>query len=61
MLWWLVLLVAIAFGCSFLAPGSGLHASALRAFDSSVSMLSRGDIESTMSDGSDEEDEDIAG
>ena len=44
---WLALLIAIAFGCSFLAPGSGLHASALRAFDSSVSMLSRGDIEST--------------
>ena len=58
---WLALLVAIAFGCSFLAPGSGLHASALRAFDSSVSMLSRGDIESTLSDGGDEEDEDNAG
>ena len=58
---WLALLIAIAFGCSFLAPGSGLHASALRAFDSSVSMLSRGDIESTLSDGGDEEDEDNAG
>ena len=56
-LFWLALLIAIAFGCSFLAPGSGLHASALRAFESSVSALSRGDIETTMTDGSDAEDE----
>ena len=47
MLWWLVLLVAIAFGCSFLAPGSGLHASALRAVEASVSELSRGDFSSS--------------
>ena len=41
MLWWLVLLLAVAFCCSFLAPDSGLHRSALQAFDSSVCMLSR--------------------
>ena len=41
-LFWLALLIAIAFGCSFLAPSSGLHASALRAFEASVSELSRG-------------------
>ena len=46
---WLALLIAVAFGCSFLAPSSGLHASALRAFEASVSELSRG--------GSDECDE----
>ena len=46
---WLALLIAIAFACSFLAPSSGLHASALRAFEASVSELSRG--------GSDEGDE----
>ena len=41
MLWWLVLLLAVAFCCSFLAPDSGLHRSALQAFDSSICMLSR--------------------
>ena len=53
MMWlcWIVLLVAIAFGCSSLAPGSGLHKSALRAFDASVFMLGRGG-------GDDEDDED---
>ena len=56
-LFWLALLIAVAFGCSFLAPSSDLHASALRAFESSVSALSRGDIETTMTDGSDAEDE----
>ena len=40
-LFWLALLIAIAFGCSFLAPSSGLHASALRALEASVSELSR--------------------
>lgn len=47
MLWlcWLALLIAIAVGCSFLAPGSSLHQSALRAFDSSVFTLSRGGVE----------------
>ena len=55
-LFWLALLIAVAFGCSFLAPSSDLHASALRAFDSSVSTLSRGDIETSMTDGSDAED-----
>ena len=57
---WLALLIAIAFGCSFLAPSSDLHTSALRAFDSSISTLSRGGIETTVSDGSDEEDQDTA-
>ena len=42
---WLAILVAIAFGCTFLAPDSGLHKSALQAFDSSVRMLSRVDAE----------------
>ena len=56
-LFWLALLIAVAFGCSFLAPSSDLHASALRAFESSVSALSCGDIETTMTDGSDAEDE----
>ena len=46
-LFWLALLIAIAFGCSFLAPSSGLHASALRAFEASVSELSRGDFSSS--------------
>ena len=55
-LFWLALLIAVAFGCSFLAPSSVLHASALRAFDSSISTLSRGDIETSMTDGSDAED-----
>ena len=55
-LFWLALLIAVAFGCSLLAPSSDLHASALRAFDSSVSTLSRGDIETSMTDGSDAED-----
>ena len=41
MLWWLVFLIAIALCCSFLAPASGLHKSALQAFDSSVGVLSR--------------------
>ena len=46
MLWlWLAILVAIAFGCTFLAPDSGLHNSALQAFDSSVRMLSREAVE----------------
>ena len=40
MLWWLLLLLAITFCCSFLAPESALHESALQAFDSSVYMLS---------------------
>ena len=58
-LFWLALLIAVAFGCSFLAPSSDLHASALRAFDASVSMLSRGDIESTLSDGGEGGDEGV--
>ena len=45
MLWWLVVLIAIALCCSFLAPASGLHKSALQAFDSSVGMLSRAGVE----------------
>ena len=45
MLWWLVMLLAIAFCCSFVAPDSGLHKSALQAFDSSVGMLSRAGVE----------------
>ena len=44
-LFWLAILVAIAFGCTFLAPDSGLHNSALQAFDSSVRMLSREAVE----------------
>ena len=42
---WLAILVVIALGCAFLAPDSGLHNSALQAFDSSVRMLSRVDAE----------------
>ena len=42
---WLAILVVIAFGCTFLAPDSGLHKSALQAFDSSVRMLSREAVE----------------
>ena len=45
MLWWLVVLIAIALCCSFLAPASGLHKSALQAFESSVGMLSRAGVE----------------
>ena len=45
MLWWLVLLLAIAFCCSFVAPDSGLHNLALQALDSSVCMLSRVGVE----------------
>ena len=45
MLWWLVVLIAIALCCSFLAPASDLHRSALQAFDSSVGMLSRAGVE----------------
>ena len=45
MLWWLVMLLAIAFCCSFLAPDSGLHNSALQALDSSVCLLSRAGVE----------------
>ena len=45
MLWWLVMLLAIAFCCSFLAPDSGLRISALQALDSSVGMLSRAGVE----------------
>ena len=45
MLWWLVILLAIAFCCSFVAPDSGLHKSALQAFESSVGMLSRAGVE----------------
>ena len=45
MLWWLVFLLAIAFCCSFVAPDSGLHNSALQALDSSVGMLSRAGVE----------------
>ena len=37
------MLLAIAFCCSFVAPDSGLHKSALQAFDSSVGVLSRAD------------------
>ena len=63
MLWlWLALLIVIAVGCSFLASGSGLHHSALRAFDSSVFLLSRGGAEqSTPSHCSDEDDEHSVG
>ena len=39
------MLLAIAFCCSFLAPDSGLHKSALQAFDSSVGVLSRAGTE----------------
>ena len=42
---WLAILVVIAFGCTFLAPDSGLHKSALQAFDSSVRRLSREAVE----------------
>ena len=45
MLWWLVILLAIAFCCSFVAPDSGLHNSALQALDSSVGVLSRAGVE----------------
>ena len=51
MLWWLVILLAIACCCSlvapdsFVAPDSGLHKSALQAFDSSVGVLSRAGVE----------------
>ena len=45
MLWWLVMLLAIALCCSFLAPDWGLHNSALQALDSSVCMLSRASVE----------------
>ena len=45
MLWWLVTFLAIAFCCSFVAPDSGLHKSALQAFDSSVGVLSRAGVE----------------
>ena len=45
MFWWLVMLLAIAFCCSFLAPDSGLHNSALQALDSSVCLLSRAGVE----------------
>lgn len=45
MLWWLVVLIAIALCCSFVAPDSGLHKSALQAFDSSVGVLSRAGAE----------------
>ena len=45
MLWWLVFLLAIALCCSFVAPDSGLHMSALQAFDSSVGVLSRAGAE----------------
>jgi 5-methylcytosine-specific restriction endonuclease McrA len=45
MRWWLVMLLAIAFCCSFVAPDSGLHKSALQAFDSSVGMQRRAGVE----------------
>ena len=45
MLCWLVILLAIAFCCSFVAPDSGLHKSALQAFDSSVGVLRRAGVE----------------
>ena len=45
MLWWLVILLAIAFCCSFVTPDSGLRKSALQAFDSSVGVLSRAGVE----------------
>ena len=45
MLWWLLLILAIAFGCSFLAPDSGLTKSALETLESSVCMLSRAGVE----------------
>jgi len=62
MLWlWLAILVAVAIGCSFLAPGSGLHQSALRAFDSSVFMLSRGGAEQSTPSHSSERTECAAG
>ena len=41
-LFWLALLLAVAFGRSLLAPNTGLRASAPRAFEASVSELSRG-------------------
>ena len=40
-----MVLVAIALCCSFAAPDSGLHKSALQAFESSVGMLSRAGVE----------------
>ena len=45
MLWWLVMLLAIAFCYSFVAPDSGLHKSALQALDFSVGMLSHASVE----------------
>ena len=45
MLWWLLLILAITFCCSILAPESALHESALQAFDSSVGVLSRAGVE----------------
>ena len=52
MLWWLVILLAIAFCCSFVAPDSGLHKSALQAFDSSVGVLTRAGVEQEDAPGS---------
>ena len=52
MLWWLVMLLAIAFCCSFVAPDSGLHKSALQAFDSSVGVLSRAGVKQEDAPGS---------
>ena len=48
MLWWLAVLLAIAFCCSFVAPESGLHKSALQAFDSTVGVLSRAGVEQSV-------------
>ena len=45
MLWWLVVLIAIALCCSFVAPDSGLHKSALHVLDLSVGLMSRAGVE----------------
>ena len=52
MLWWLVVLLAIDFCCSLVAPDSGLHKSALQAFDSSIGVLSRAGVEQEDAPGS---------
>ena len=61
MFWLLLCLLVACWLCAWLRPGSDLASSAARAFDSSVFLLSRDDIESTTLDcSSDEEGEHIA-
>ena len=60
MFWLLLGLLVACWLCAWLRPGTDLASSTVRAFDSTVLLLSRASIDTTMSDDSSEADGDAA-